>query len=98
MVDVTVEDHSIAGGFGSAVLETVQELGLSAARMVRLGIPPDRFIAHGPRSGQLAEVGLDAIGIAAAVTRLLDDTGPADRVTQRVEPEPRPVFTAKDAS
>ena len=68
---VTVEDHSVAGGFGSAVLETVQELGLSARAMRRLGLPADRFIAHGSRSGQLAEVGLDAAGIAEAVQRLL---------------------------
>ncbi|MHC4093059.1 MAG: transketolase C-terminal domain-containing protein, partial [Planctomycetota bacterium] len=68
---VTVEDHSVDGGFGSAVLETVQELGLRPGPSVRLGIPADRFVAHGSRPGQLAEVGLDATGIAAAVERLL---------------------------
>ncbi|MFQ5492253.1 MAG: 1-deoxy-D-xylulose-5-phosphate synthase N-terminal domain-containing protein, partial [Phycisphaerae bacterium] len=88
---MTAEDHSIAGGFGSAVLETVQELGLSAANMVRLGIPPDRFIAHGPRAGQLAEVGLDATGMAAAMTRLLDDAGRADLAARPVQAGPRPV-------
>ena len=67
---ITVEDHSIAGGFGSAVLETAQELGLSTRWVHRLGIPADRFVAHGSRSGQLAEVGLDAAGLAAAVQRL----------------------------
>ncbi len=69
---VTVEDHSVAGGFGSAVLETAQELGLSAARMARLGMPADRFVAHGARAGQLAECGLDATGIAAAVSRMVE--------------------------
>lgn len=69
---VTVEDHCVAGGFGSAVLETAQELGLSTARSVRLGLPADRFIAHGSRAGQLAECALDATSIAAAVQRLLE--------------------------
>lgn len=64
---VTVEDHSVSGGFGSAVLETARDLGLSAANVIVLGIPADRFIAHGSRAGQLAECGFDAAGIAAAV-------------------------------
>ncbi len=67
---VTVEDHGLIGGFGSAVLETAQSLGLSAASVTRLGIP-DRFIAHGSRGGQLAECGLDPGGIAVAVRSAL---------------------------
>ena len=69
---ITIEDHSITGGFGAAVLETVQDLGLDAGRSLRLGIPADRFIAHGARSRQLAEAGIDAAGIAAAAMRLLE--------------------------
>ena len=69
---VTVEDHSVTGGFGSAVLETAQELGLNASRLIRIGMPVDHFVAHGSRAGQLAECGMDATGIAAAVQRLLD--------------------------
>ncbi len=68
---ITVEDHSISGGFGSAVLETAQELRLTSARVARLGMPPDRFIQHGSRSGQLAEAGIDANGIANTVRTLL---------------------------
>jgi len=68
---ITVEDHSLAGGFGSAVLETAQELGLPAQHLVRLGLPVDRFIAHGPRAGQLADCGIDAAGIATAVRTAL---------------------------
>ena len=69
---VTVEDHSVVGGFGSAVLETAQELGLNAPSIRRLGMPADRFIAHGSRAGQLAECGYDATGIAAAVQEMVD--------------------------
>jgi len=74
---ITVEDHSIAGGFGSAVLETAQSLGVSSPCIVRLGIPSDRFIAHGARGEQLAECGYDASGIASAVLRAIESTGGA---------------------
>lgn len=68
---ITIEDHSIQGGFGSAVMEAAQDMGLDTSRLVRLGIP-DRLIEHGSRGGQLAEVGLDACGIAAAALELLE--------------------------
>jgi 1-deoxy-D-xylulose-5-phosphate synthase len=42
---VTMEDHVIEGGFGSAVLETLQEVGPRAA-VERIGWP-DKFIEHG---------------------------------------------------
>ena len=73
---VTVEDHSVSGGFGSAVLETAQEMGSASTRIARLGMPSDRFIVHGPRGGQLAECGIDATGIAATVQRLLEAEDP----------------------
>jgi 1-deoxy-D-xylulose-5-phosphate synthase len=68
---ITVEDHGVAGGFGSAVLETAQELGLPTDQLTRLGMPSDRFISQGSRSGQLAECGIDAAGIASAVLQAL---------------------------
>lgn len=60
---VTVEDHAAMGGFGSAVLESAQELGLDASRVIRLGLP-DAWIMQDSRSRQLAEAGIDARGIA----------------------------------
>jgi len=68
---MTVEDHSVAGGFGAAILETAQQLCVPAQQIVRLGIPADRFVAHSSRAGQLAECGLDAVGIAAAIHQAL---------------------------
>ena len=70
---VTVEDHSVAGGFGSAFIEAAHEMGLTGVPVTVLGMPRDRFIAHGPRPGQLAECGIDATGIAAAVQRSLEN-------------------------
>lgn len=66
---ITVEDHSLAGGFGSAVLETANRLGLPTESIVRLGLAVEQFYKHGSRGGQLAEAGIDAAGIAAAARR-----------------------------
>jgi 1-deoxy-D-xylulose-5-phosphate synthase len=60
---VTIEEGVIAGGFGSAVSESLDRLGLSATPHMRLGVP-DRFILHGKRDELLAEIGLDTDGIA----------------------------------
>jgi 1-deoxy-D-xylulose-5-phosphate synthase len=58
---VTVEDHALAGGFGSAVLEA---LGSGPrARVVRMGLP-DRFVEHGSRDELLRRYGLGAAQIA----------------------------------
>jgi 1-deoxy-D-xylulose-5-phosphate synthase len=69
---ITVEDHGVIGGFGAAVLEAAADLRLPTDRIVRLGIPADRLIPQGSRPGQLAECGIDAAGIAAAVQRELE--------------------------
>lgn len=63
---VTVEDHSVVGGFGAAVLEAAQDMGLDASRLVRIGLP-DAWIYQDSRSKQLAEAGIDATGIARAI-------------------------------
>lgn len=66
---ITLEDHSTTGGFGSAVLETANRLGLPTESIIRLGLAPDVFYRHGSRAGQLAQAGIDAAGIAATVRR-----------------------------
>lgn len=63
---LTLEDHSLQNGFGSAVLEYAVAHRLPVNHLTRLGMP-DRLIAHASRKEQLAEVGLDAPGIARSV-------------------------------
>ena len=63
---ITVEEAALAGGFGSAVLEAAADAGLETRHMRRLGIP-DNFVEHGERGELLANLGLDAQGIARAV-------------------------------
>jgi 1-deoxy-D-xylulose-5-phosphate synthase len=65
---VTVEESAIAGGFGSAVSELFDRLGLSETPLLRLGVP-NAFVAHGKRDELLRQLGLDAEGIA---TRTLE--------------------------
>jgi len=62
---VTVEEGVLMGGFGSAILEAASEAGLDTSGIRRLGIP-DQFIEHGSRNELLADLGLDAAGIARA--------------------------------
>ena len=66
---VTVEENALPTGFGSAVLEAVNDAGVAAGPIVRLGLP-DRFVEHGERGELLASLGLDAAGIAGACRRL----------------------------
>ena len=63
---VTVEDHTVVGGFGSAVLECAQELGLDGSSITRLGLP-DEWIIQDSRPIQLAQAGIDAAGISRAI-------------------------------
>jgi 1-deoxy-D-xylulose-5-phosphate synthase len=69
-VVVTVEEGTLEGGFGSALLEAANAAGLDTRNIVRLGLP-DRFIEHAERGELLAELGLDAAGICAIVRRAL---------------------------
>jgi 1-deoxy-D-xylulose-5-phosphate synthase len=62
---ITVEEAALAGGFGSAVLEAASDAGLDTSHVRRLGIP-DQFIEHGERGELLADLGLDAAGIAGS--------------------------------
>jgi 1-deoxy-D-xylulose-5-phosphate synthase len=69
---VTVEEAYLAGGFGSAVLELLEENGLQdRVRLVRMGIP-DRLVTHGDAKLLLAKYGLDADGIYTRVRESID--------------------------
>lgn len=65
---VTVEEGTLHGGFGSAILEACNEEGIDTRNVIRVGIP-DRFIEHAERSELLAELGLDVEGLCNAARR-----------------------------
>jgi len=67
---ITVEEGTLEGGFGSAVLEACNSEGIDTRGVTRLGIP-DRYIQHAERAELFAELGLDLDGICRAVRNAL---------------------------
>lgn len=68
---ITVEDGTVTGGFGSAILEFMAEHNYKAD-LKMLGIP-DRLVEHGTLKQLHAECGFDATGIANAVREMMKD-------------------------
>ncbi len=66
---ITVEDGTILGGMGSAVIEFMAEHGY-AAKVIRLGIP-DKWIEHGTQNELYKECGFDAGSIAAKAEEMI---------------------------
>lgn len=73
---VTVEEGVLAGGFGSAVWETLSDSGI-ASRILRVGLP-DRFVTHGAPALLHEEVGFTGAAIAE---RVLSAVGSRPRAT-----------------
>lgn len=69
-VVITVEDNSVAGGFGSGVNEYLVSQGYDVSRIRNLGIP-DRFIEHGTREALLTEIGLTPEALSQTAVALL---------------------------
>lgn len=71
---LTVEDHVVSGGMGSAVLEFLSAERISGVVVKTHGIP-DRFIEHGTPDELHAMLRLDAEGIASVVREFLGTGG-----------------------
>ncbi len=70
---VTVEEGVLAGGFGSAVWETLSDAGLGV-RILRVGLP-DRYVTHGAPKLLHEEVGFTGQRIAERVRAAVEDPG-----------------------
>ncbi len=68
---VTIEENILSGGFGTAVLECLNESAVRDCRLLRLGIP-DNFVEHGPQALLRSKYGLDVPAIVNAARRLLN--------------------------
>jgi 1-deoxy-D-xylulose-5-phosphate synthase len=66
---VTVEENTLLGGAGAAVMEALQQINPQVATL-SLGLP-DTFIDHGVHETMLAECGLNAEGIIASIEKKL---------------------------
>jgi len=86
---LTLEDHVLKGGFGSAVLEELNNLGLHTP-VVRIGWP-DRFIEHGKPEGLRAKYGITVeTALEKLLTALKTHNSPAN--TRKRQPPLPEVF------
>ncbi|HTC59819.1 MAG TPA: 1-deoxy-D-xylulose-5-phosphate synthase [Solirubrobacteraceae bacterium] len=69
---VTVEEGVLAGGFGSAVWETLNEAGTAPPRILRVGLP-DRYVTHGKPALLHKEVGFTGERIAERIRAAISD-------------------------
>jgi 1-deoxy-D-xylulose-5-phosphate synthase len=83
---VTVEEGVLAGGFGSAVWETLNEAGLTTSpRIIRVGLP-DRYVTHGKPALLHEEVGFTGEHIAERVAAAISDRGDGGRTVRGTGP------------
>ncbi|MCL2631884.1 MAG: 1-deoxy-D-xylulose-5-phosphate synthase [Coriobacteriia bacterium] len=72
---VTLEEGTLTGGFGSAVLEAMSDIGsadsVAAPRLLRIGIP-DEFITHGTTNQLFELLGFDAPSLAETIRQAFD--------------------------
>jgi 1-deoxy-D-xylulose-5-phosphate synthase len=68
---ITIEENALQGGFGSAVLELLEQHGICDVRVLRLGYP-DAYIPQGEQHELRAMLGLDCAGITAALRTFLE--------------------------
>lgn len=66
---ITIEDHTVVGGFGSALLELLAEEGITGVEVKRLGVP-DRFVTHGTQDELRKICGFDKDAIAQAALQM----------------------------
>lgn len=76
---ITVEEGSLAGGFGAAVMERSQQLDIVDVEFHRIGIP-DEYVHHGSQDILRAQYDLHAEGITARVREFLSRSGAASEL------------------
>src|SRR6185503_5542337 len=69
---ITVEEGSLAGGFGSAIMERCEQLGIQDVDFHRIGIP-DEYVHHGAQDVLRAQYDLHAEGIAKRVREVVGE-------------------------
>ena len=67
---ITVEDHVVTGGFGSALIEFLADDGIIGVEVKRLGVP-DRFIPHGTQDELRKLCGFDKDAIAQTALQMV---------------------------
>ena len=75
---VTIEENNLPGGFGSAVLEYLNEKNYKND-ILRIGIP-DAFIDHGTQAELHKQISIDPQGIVSQINSFLKNTKPTEKV------------------
>ncbi len=70
---ITIEENALQGGFGTAVLELLEEQGQTGVRVLRLGYP-DSYIPQAEQHELREMLGLDCNGIAASIRSVLSQS------------------------
>jgi len=82
---ITLEEGTLEGGFGSAVLEACNAAGVDTRGIVRLGLP-DAFVEHAERTEQFHDLGLDLEGICRTIRENIEKRAvPTEYTTTRDE-------------
>ena len=68
---LTMEEGCLAGGFGSAVIEYYNDMGIKI-KIGRMGIP-DNFVGHGTRNELLDSLDLNSMGVVNKIKLILGD-------------------------
>jgi len=68
---ITVEENARQGGFGSAVLEALNDAGINRLHIERIGVA-DTFVEHGPQQLLRSIYGIDAAAIVKTAVRMME--------------------------
>jgi 1-deoxy-D-xylulose-5-phosphate synthase len=71
---ITIEENVRQGGFGSAVLEVLNDAGITGFQLERIGVA-DTFVEHGPQNLLRSKYGIDAAAIIETANHLVKHTG-----------------------
>lgn len=69
---ITAEENVLQGGFGSAVLECLNDNNITGIALKRMGIP-DTFVEHGPQKLLRSKYGIDSQAIVNTAKKMIDD-------------------------
>jgi 1-deoxy-D-xylulose-5-phosphate synthase len=68
---ITVEENALMGGFGGAVLEALEQMGIHDVQVKRLGVG-DEFVPHATQAELRSQYGIDEAGILRAARHILE--------------------------
>lgn len=76
---ITVEENVLQGGFGSAVMELLEERGVTGYSIKRIGVP-DEFVEHGTQAELRRLLGLDVDGIERMVRGMVNGNAKKSKI------------------